>query len=139
MKIHRSSLIPVLIIAVAGLLSAPAFADDAAAPPADAAGKSDERVQKALDKWKETLKLTDEQTPKFNDIMRDSHTKMAEAKEAAAGDKVKLKASMQSIFKERDEALSKILTADQMKIYREKIAKAANKMKNHKKGKHAHG
>jgi len=49
--------------------------------------------------------------------MKDSYQKMADAKTAAAGDKAKMKESMESIMKDRSDALSKVLTPDQMKTY----------------------
>ena len=96
--------------------------------------KSPEEMSKeALAKWKGTLKITDEQAPQFESVMTESYTKMAEAKTAAAGDKAKLKESMQTIMQERNDALAKVLTPDQMKIYNEK----ANKMASHAKKKMA--
>jgi len=92
--------------------------------------KSPEEMSKeALAKWKGTLKITDEQAPQFESVMTESYTKMAEAKTAAAGDKAKLKESMQTIMQERNDALAKVLTPDQMKIYNEKASKMASQAK----------
>ena len=118
---------------VALLAVVPIVAYGAATTP-----KSPEDMAKeALAKWKTTLKITDEQAPQFESIMADSYRKMADAKTAAAGDKAKMKASMQTIMKDRDDALAKVLTPDQMKIYHEKLSKAASHAK--KQLSHAEG
>jgi len=97
-----------------------------------ATAKSPEEMAKeALAKWKEVLKLTDEQVPQFESVMTESYQKMAEAKTAAAGDKAKMKASMQTIMSDRDAALAKVLTPDQMKTYHEKLEKMSSKAKEH--------
>src|SRR5262249_17459362 len=70
-----------------------------------------------------SLKLTDEQAPQFESIMMDSYKKMGEARTEAGGDKEKMKASMQTIMKEREEALSKVLTPEQMKKYQKQTNK----------------
>ena len=77
------------------------------------------------------MKLTDAQIPQFETVMTDSYKKMADAKTAAAGDKTKMKTAMQTIGKEREDALSKILTPDQMKIYQQKMAQNVSKAKAH--------
>ena len=100
--------------------------------PAAAPMKSPEEMAKAsLAKWKDTLKITDEQAPKFEAVMTDSYKKMADAHAAANGDKTKMKTSMTSIMKDRNEDLAKVLTPDQMKIYNEKMAAMQNKAKEH--------
>lgn len=91
----------------------------------------EEMAKKALNKWQKTLKITPEQAPQFEAAMTESYRKMAEAKTAAAGDKTKMKESMVTVLKEREESLAQVLTADQMKIYKEKIAKVSKKTKEH--------
>jgi Spy/CpxP family protein refolding chaperone len=126
MKSVRSLLLVSMLLAIA----IPAFAGSDAAKTA----KSPEEMAKtALAKWKDTLKLTDEQAPKFEAVMMTSYQKMADAKTAAAGDKAKLKASMTDIFKERDASVEQILTPEQMKTYRAKMAEMSKKGTEHMK------
>lgn len=121
------------------VLASPLFAQtptttDAAKPMAKSSAammKSPEDMAKqALAKWKDTLKITDEQAPKFEAVMTDSYKKMADARTAAAGDKAKMKESMESIMKDRDAALAGVLTPDQMKTYNAKMKEMAGKAKN---------
>ena len=100
--------------------------------PATAPMKSPEEMGKAATaKWKDTLKLTDEQTPKFEAAMTESYKKMQDAHAAANGDKAKMKASMTTIMKDRDAQLAQILTPDQMKTYNAKMAEMKSKMNEH--------
>jgi len=129
MKLVRLGAVSVFALA---LLALPLTQGTAMAKSASHSSKTPEEMSKeALAKWKTTLKITDEQAPQFEQVMTESYTKMAEAKTAAAGDKAKLKESMKSIMEDRNEALAKVLTPDQMKIYNEK----ANKMASHAKKK----
>ena len=128
MRWVRYGLVALLALAPASLL----FTHVPAAEAKSAAAKTPEEMAKqALAKWKTTLKITDAQAPQFEQVMTDSYRKMAEAKTAAAGDKTKLKASMQDIMKDRDEALAKVLTPEQMDIYHKKVEKMASEA--HKK------
>jgi len=111
------------------LLALPLTQGVASAKSSSHAKTPEEMSKEALAKWKTTLKITDEQAPQFEQVMTDSYTKMAEAKTAAAGDKAKMKESMKSIMDERTEALAKVLTPDQMKIYNEKVNKMASQAK----------
>jgi len=123
MKWVRYGLLPLLVLALVS--AAPAMAKSKS-------GKSPEEMAKtALAKWKGVLKLTPEQEPQFESVMTASYGKMAEAKTAAAGDKAKMKESMQSILTERSEDLAKFLTPDQMTIYHQKIDKMSSKAKEH--------
>jgi len=126
MRLVRFGWVSLVLLVLAAPLTAPAaFADSGKHK-----GQSpEEMAKKALDKWQKTLKITPEQAPQFESVMTDSYRKMAEAKTAAAGDKAKMKESMITIMKEREDALASVLTADQMKIYNEKIAKMASKAK----------
>ncbi|HTO89992.1 MAG TPA: hypothetical protein VMJ70_02575 [Candidatus Sulfotelmatobacter sp.] len=133
-----------LALGLLALLASPLFAQtpaatDAAKPMAKSGAmmtKSPEDMAKeALAKWKDTLKITDEQAPKFEAVMTDSYKKMADARTAAAGDKEKMKASMTQIMKDRDTALAGVLTPDQMKTYQAKMKEMSSKAKEHwKKG-----
>ena len=128
MKFGRSLLAACLMLAIA----APVFAEEA-----KTAKSPEDMAKEALAKWKDTLKITDEQAPKFEAAMTESYQKMAEAKTAAAGDKAKMKESMGQIMKDRDAALSQILTPEQMKTYHSKMGsmhkKAEKKMKSSEK------
>jgi len=126
MKVVRLALIPLLLVAFASTVFAQGAGMDSTAKSASksASAKSpEERAAEALAKWKTALKLTEEQAPQFESIMTDSYKKMAEAKTEAAGDKAKMKASMETIMKDREEALSKVLTPDQMKTYQKQTSK----------------
>jgi Spy/CpxP family protein refolding chaperone len=132
MKWIRLVVIPLLVLAFASTAFAQAASTDAAAKTATKAMKSPEDMAKeALAKWKTTLKLTEEQAPQFESVMTDSYTKMAAAKTEAAGDKAKMKASMEQIMKDRSEALSKVLTPDQMKTYEKQVNKNVSAAKKH--------
>jgi hypothetical protein len=111
------------------LLALPLTQGVASAKSSKSAKSPEELSKEALAKWKGTLKITDEQAPQFESVMTESYTKMAEAKTAAAGDKAKMKESMQTIMQERSDALAKVLTPDQMKIYNEKVNKMASEGK----------
>src|SRR5215831_2183933 len=127
MKFVRCGLIALVLVAFASTVFAQGAAMDSTAKPAahkSATMKSPEEMAKeALAKWKTTLKLTAEQEPQFESIMTDSYKKMADAKTEAAGDKAKMKASMETIMKDREEALGKVLTPDQMKTYQAQMKK----------------
>lgn len=125
MKWVRSAMIPLLIAA---------FASSAIAAASSTTSKTpEERAKEALAKWKTTLKLTEEQAPQFESIMTDSYTKIAAAKTDAAGDKAKMKTSMDQILKDREEALAKVLTPDQMKTYEKQVTKNVSTAKKHMK------
>ena len=130
MRWVRFVLVLLIAFAPASLLVTQVKADEAKS--AAAAEKSPEEMAKqALAKWKGVLKLTDEQTPQFESIMTDSYKKMADAKTEAAGDKAKMKASMETIMKDREEALSKVLTPEQMKTYQKQVSKNMKTAKKH--------
>ena len=130
MKWVRFGAVSLFAWAIVSLPFTQATAATKSASTSGATAKSpEEKAKEALAKWKTTLSITDEQAPQFESVMTDSYKKMAEAKTAAAGDKTKMKASMETIMKDRDEALAKVLTPDQMKIYHEKLSKAATHAK----------
>jgi hypothetical protein len=127
MKLLRLALVPLILVAFASTAFAQGGGTDStakAAAPTKLMGKSPEEMAKEqLPKWKKTLKLSDVQVPQFEQIMTDSYQKMADAKAEAAGDKEKMKASAEQILKDRQEALSKVLTPDQMKTYEKQTKK----------------
>jgi Spy/CpxP family protein refolding chaperone len=135
MKLVRLLLVPALLVAFASTALAQAASTDntTKAAPAKATKSPEEMAKEALAKWKTTLKLTDEQAPQFESIMTDSYQKMADAKKEAAGDKTKMKASMETIMNDRKEALAKVLTPDQMKTYEKQASKNVSTAKKHMK------
>src|SRR5262245_5147559 len=80
MKAVRLVLIPLLLVAFASAVHAPVAMSATASPKSP-----DEMASEALAKWKTVLKLTDEQAPQFEAIMKDSYQKMADAKKEAGG------------------------------------------------------
>jgi Spy/CpxP family protein refolding chaperone len=135
MRLVRLALVPLLLVAFTSTAFAQSAGMDStakqAAPKSGSAKSPEEMGKEALAKWKKTLKLTEEQTPQFESIMTDSYKKMADAKTEAAGDKEKMKASMETIMKDREEALSKVLTPDQMKTYQKQVSKNVKTAKKH--------
>jgi len=131
MKAVRLMVLSLLLVAFASAVHAPVAMS--ATSSAKAAKTPDEMASEALAKWKTALKLTDEQAPQFESIMKDSYQKMADAKKDAAGDKAKMKTSMDQILKDREEALTKLLTPDQMKIYEKQVHKNVSTAQKHMK------
>ncbi len=126
MRLLRLTLVPLILVAFTSAAFAQGGMDSTAkaAAPKTASMKSPEDMAKEmLPKWKKTLKLSDVQVPQFEQIMTESYQKIADAKTEAAGDKEKMKASMEQILKDREEALSKVLTPDQMKTYQSQTKK----------------
>ena len=135
MRLVRLALVPLILLAFASVVFAQTEAKSTTSAPAatksTTAKTPEEMAKEALAKWKTTLKITDEQAPQFESIMTDSYKQMADAKTAAAGDKAKMKASMATIMKDREEALGKVLTPEQMKTYQAQMSKNAKTMKKH--------
>ena len=133
MRWARLISVPLLLLAFASTVFAQESGMDStakAAPAKSSSAKSpEERAKEQLAKWKTTLKLSEVQVPQFESIMTDSYQKMADAKKEAAGDKEKLKASTEQILKDRQEALSKVLTPDQMKTYEKQTKKNVKSVK----------
>jgi hypothetical protein len=137
MKWVRLIFVPLLLMAFASTVFAQGGGMDStakAAPAKSGSAKSpEEKAKEQLAKWKTTLKLSEEQVPQFESIMTDSYQKMADAKKEAAGDKEKMKASAEQILKDRQEALSKVLTPDQMKTYEKQTKSNVKTAKKHMK------
>ena len=122
MTFSRSQLIALLATLSLGLMAGTVHADytykSVAAPtaqnPADIA-------KAAIERWKVTLKITDEQAPAFESLMMNSFRQMARAKSSTAGDKAKTYAAVQAVFTERDAALAKLLTPEQLEVYRNHV------------------
>ena len=127
MRLLRLALVPLILVAFTSTVFAQGGGMDStakAAAPKTASGKSPEEMAKEqLGKWKDKLKLSDVQVPQFEQIMTESYQKMADARTEAAGDKEKMKASMEQIMKDRHDALSKLLTPEQMKTYEAQVNK----------------
>jgi len=119
------------MVAFVSAAFAPAVMAATSTTSTKAAKTPDEMATEALAKWKTALKLTDEQSPQFETIMKDSYQKMADAKTAAAGDKAKMKTAMDQIMKDRSDALSKVLTPEQMKTYEAQAKKNMSTAKKH--------
>ena len=83
-------------------------------------------AKEALARWKTTLTITDQQAPAFESVMIDSYRKMAQAKASAAGDKAKLREAVVAVFKEREGALARVLTPEQMKLYQQYVYHGAS-------------
>ena len=133
MRLVRFGVVGLLVLAFAStFVAANAHAATTSTKSTSTATKSPEDMAKeALAKWKGVLKITDEQAPQFESVMTDSYKKMADAKTAAAGDHAKMKASLETIMKDREEDLAKVLTPDQMKIYKENVSKMVAAGKKH--------
>jgi len=136
MKWMRLGLVSLFVLGMASMAMAdektdakPAGAKSNASPKS--MGSPDDMAKKAMAKWQDVLKLTPEQQPQFESIMKDSYQKMADAKKASGGDKAKMKTSMQTIMSDRDAALAKVLTPDQMKTYQAKMKEMSGKAKEH--------
>jgi len=105
-----------------------AFAPAARAQQATPAPRSSEETAKSIAaRWKTLLDLSGEQTVQFENLALAIEKKTADAKTAAAGDPPRLEAAMTAIYKERQEGVAKILTADQLKKYDELMARARRK------------
>lgn len=137
MRWVRFGAVSLFALAIVSLPFTQATAATKSASSSATAKSPEEMAKEALAKWKTTLNITDEQAPQFEAVMTDSYKKMAEAKTEAAGDKAKMKASMTTIMKDREDALGKVLTPDQMKIYKEHLSKMASHAK--KQMSHAEG
>lgn len=134
MRLVRFGLVGLLVLAFASpLFAATGTTTKSASTKSTSTAKMtpEEMAKEALAKWKTKLKLTDDQVPQFESVMTESYKKMADAKTAAAGDHAKMKASMETIMKDREEDLGKVLTPDQMKIYKENVSKMASSAKKH--------
>lgn len=115
MRLNRMVLVSLLAVGVAAV-------------PAGAQQRSSEEVAKSIaERWKTLLDLSGEQTRQFENLAFAIEKKTVDAKAAAAGDPAKLEASMTDIFKERQAAVAKILTPDQLKRYDELMARARRK------------
>lgn len=78
-----------------------------------------------IDDLKKELVLTKDQNTKFDAIYKEFNDKMTAAREAAGDDREAMRAKMQEMNKERDAKIEKILTADQVKKWKDYQAKQA--------------
>lgn len=84
-----------------------------------------QRRQQMIDDLKKELVLTKDQNTKFDAIYKEFNDKMTAAREAAGDDREAMRAKMQEMNKERDAKIEKILTADQVKKWKDYQAKQA--------------
>lgn len=99
-----------------------------AAVPVFAQGKSPEEMAKWIAaRWKPILTLTDEQAARFEAVALETEKKTAAARTAAGGDWAKFREAMRPILEERNSAVAKILTPEQLKKYEDAMALARRK------------
>ena len=88
-------------------------------------------AKEVIARWKVTLKITDEQAPMFESVLMNSFRQMARAKAAAAGDKTKTYEAVLAVFREREAALAKVLTPEQMEVYLNNVHHGVSYAKKH--------
>ncbi len=99
-----------------------------AAAPLPAQGRTPEETAKSTAaRWKPILGLSDAQTADFEKVALETDRRSAEARAAAGGDAARLKESMRVILADRNAAVAKILTPEQMKKYDAAMALARRK------------
>lgn len=69
--------------------------------------------------------MTKDQITKFDAIYKEADEKMAAARESAGDDREAMRTKMQEMNKERDAKIEKLLTPDQLKKYKDILAKQA--------------
>lgn len=84
-----------------------------------------QRRQQQIDELKKLLVLTKDQDTKFVAIYKEFDEKMAAARQAAGDNREGMRAKMQEMNKERDLKIEKILTPDQVKKFKDYLAKQA--------------
>lgn len=89
----------------------------AGAPAAGQTASPEVRAKSIAVRWKPLLGLTDEQTVQFEKIALDAEKRTAQARVAAGGDPARLREAMAPILKDRNAAVAKLLTPEQMKKY----------------------
>ncbi|MFH0761687.1 MAG: hypothetical protein V2A67_09320 [Bacteroidota bacterium] len=96
------------------------------APPQ---GRNPQDMQKRMQAMQDTLKkqlnLNTDQIVKFDAIYKDYNEKMAAARASAGDDREGFRAKMQEMNKDREAKIEKILTTDQVKKYKDYLAKQA--------------
>lgn len=93
-----------------------------------------QRNQQRIDELKKELALTKDQVTKFDAIYKEFNEKMAAAREAAGDDREGMRAKMQQMNKDRDAKVEKILTPDQVKKFKDYLAKQAAARQNMQRG-----
>jgi protein CpxP len=93
-----------------------------------------QRRQQQIDDLKKELVLTKDQVTKFDAIYKDYNEKMAAAREAAGDDREGMRAKMQTMNKERDLKIEKILTPEQVKKFKAYLEKQAAARQNMQRG-----
>jgi len=88
--------------------------------------KPEERAKQTTEWMKAELKLTPEQVVEVDSINL-AHAKAQQALfNEAKGDRSKNREKMTALVKERDEAFSKVLTKEQMDLYKKKSSERRN-------------
>ncbi|TSA35654.1 MAG: hypothetical protein D4R64_09215 [Porphyromonadaceae bacterium] len=93
-----------------------------------------QRRQQQIDDLKKELVLTKDQTTKFDAIYKEFNEKMTAARAAAGDDREGMRAKMTEMNKERDLKVEKILTPDQLKLFKAYQAKQAAARQNMQRG-----
>jgi Spy/CpxP family protein refolding chaperone len=93
-----------------------------------------QRRQQQIDDLKKELVLTKDQVTKFDAIYKEYSEKMATARQAAGDDREAMRAKMTEMNKERDLKIEKILTPDQVKKFKDYLAKQAAARQNMQRG-----
>jgi len=124
MNIMKSKLIFSVVISL--LLAGGLMAQNppTGAPPQ---GRSPEDMQKRMQQRQEELKkelgLTKDQGVKFDAVYKEFNDKMATAMQNAGDDREGFRAKMQEMNKDRDAKIEKLLTPDQVKKWKDYLAK----------------
>ena len=126
MKCSRFFTIALLTALSIGMAATVHAAEKPKTVAAPSARSPQDLAREALARWKMTLTITDAQTSAFESVMIDSYRKMAQAKASAAGDKAKLREAVVAVFKEREGALARVLTLEQMKLYQQYVYHGAS-------------
>lgn len=79
----------------------------------------EERAKRQTAQMTEQLKLTSEQEKEVGDINLTYATKINEALQQSAGDRTAMRSKVEVIMKEKNEALKKVLTEEQVKSFEE--------------------
>jgi Spy/CpxP family protein refolding chaperone len=106
---------------VAGLLMATGLMAQNQPPRQD----FQQRRQQQLVEMKKELTLSKDQITKFDAIQKEFNDKMTKARESAGDDREAMRSKMQEMNKERDTKIEKILTPDQVKKFKDILAKQA--------------
>jgi Spy/CpxP family protein refolding chaperone len=119
----------IVAMALGGLVacSTLATAQDAT-PDAKKAKRGPQTIEQQMEKLA-PLKLTDEQKPKVEAVLKESSKKRQEIMSDSSFDRSQMREKMQPIMEEQNKKLKAILTDDQFKQYQELTARGKGKKK----------